>query len=122
MLKAGGEIVVQWLHAQDCRPDMNVPMDCQKAVIIPIYKKGSKPQCRDYHIISLLSIPGKVYAGVLEIRIRALSLKKSSGRAGSIPEGMSCVDQLFIVRQVGEKYDRACLKHSIRHIRARENE
>ena len=50
-------------------------MDCQKAVIIPIYKKGSKPQCRDYHIISLLSIPGKVYASVLERRIRALSLK-----------------------------------------------
>ena len=45
-------------------------MDCQKAVIIPIYKKGSKPQCTDYHIISLLSILVKVYAGVLEIRIR----------------------------------------------------
>ena len=78
-------------------------MDYQKAVIIPIYKKGSKPQCTDYHIISLLSILVKVYAGVLEIRIRALSLKESAGRAGSIPEGMSCVDQLFIVRQVGEK-------------------
>ena len=42
----------------------NVPMDCQKAVMIPIHKKGSKLQCRDYHIVSILSIPGKVYASV----------------------------------------------------------
>ena len=53
----------------------NVPMDCQKAVMIPIHKKGSKTQCRDYHIISLLSIPGKVYASVLKRRNRTLSLK-----------------------------------------------
>ena len=53
----------------------NVPMDCQKAVIILIHKKGSKTQCRDYHIVSILSIPGKVYYSVLKRRIRALSLK-----------------------------------------------
>ena len=38
VLKAGGEIVVQWLHKIVDRAWMggNIPMDCQKAVIVSI--------------------------------------------------------------------------------------
>ena len=38
VLKAGGEIVVQWLHKIVDLAWMggNVPMDCQKTVIVPI--------------------------------------------------------------------------------------
>ena len=44
MLKAGSEIVVQWLHKIVDLAWMsgNVPMDRQKAVIIPIHTKRSK--------------------------------------------------------------------------------
>lgn len=48
MLKAGGEAVVQWLHkiVDLAWSSGNVPMDWQKAVIVPIHKKGSKPNAR----------------------------------------------------------------------------
>jgi len=34
-------------------------------VIIPIFKKGDRKQCTNYRGISLLSLPGKVYAKCL---------------------------------------------------------
>ena len=46
--------------------------DWRKALVVPVHKKGSKLQCKNYRGISLLSIPGKVYAKILEKRIRIL--------------------------------------------------
>ena len=42
------------------------PRDWQTGVIIPIFKKGNRKQCTNYRGISLLSLPGKVYAKCLE--------------------------------------------------------
>ena len=42
------------------------PRDWQTGVIIPIFKKGDRKQCTNYRGISLLSLPGKVYAKCLE--------------------------------------------------------
>ena len=38
------------------------PRDWQTGVIIPIFKQGDCKQCTNYRGISLLSLPGKVYA------------------------------------------------------------
>ena len=61
MLKAG-EVTVQWLTAI-----FNVmwrtgvtPKEWRRAIIIPVYKKGSKRVCKSYRGISLLSVLGKV--------------------------------------------------------------
>ena len=40
--------------------------DWKTDVIIPIFKKGDRKQCTNYRGISLLSLPGKVYAKCLE--------------------------------------------------------
>ena len=40
-----------------------------EAVIVPIHKKCSKKVCKNYRGISLLSIPGKVYAKVVNNRV-----------------------------------------------------
>ena len=42
----------------------------QTGVIIPIFKKGFCKQCTNYRGISLLSLPGKVYAKCLERKRR----------------------------------------------------
>ena len=42
------------------------PRDWQTCVIIPIFKKEDRKQCTNYKGISLLSLPGKVYAKCLE--------------------------------------------------------
>src|SRR5215813_10576892 len=67
MLKAGGTITVQWLHhiMQKAWEEGRIPEDWNKAIIVPIYKKGNKMECSNYRGISLLSVPGKVYASTL---------------------------------------------------------
>ena len=53
--------------------------------MVPVHKKGSKLQCKNYRGISLLSIPGKVYAKILEKRIRHITedkIWKNKGPSG----------------------------------------
>ena len=120
--EGSGEIVVQCLHkiVDLAWRSGNVPMDWLKAVIVPIHKKGSKTQCKNYRSISLLSIPGiclnprlsaisskvnmkglgtrlgKAYASVLEKRIRVVNERKVLEEQGSFQKGRNCVDQLII--------------------------
>ena len=42
------------------------PRDWQTGVIIPMYNKEDRRQCTNYREISLLSLPGKLYAKCLE--------------------------------------------------------
>ena len=45
--------------------------DWRSGVIVPLYKdKGERTNCRNYRGISLLSVVGKIYAGILEDRVR----------------------------------------------------
>ncbi|CAM4608815.1 unnamed protein product [Leuciscus chuanchicus] len=47
-----------------------VPLGWQTGVVVPLFKKGDRRVCSNYRGITLLSLPGKVYARVLERRIR----------------------------------------------------
>ncbi|RJG15506.1 hypothetical protein D4A39_16625 [Alcanivorax profundi] len=49
-----------------------VPLDWQTGVVVPLFKKGDRRVCSNYRGITLLSLPGKVYARVLERRIRPI--------------------------------------------------
>ena len=78
MLKAGRAVVVKWLHrimslAWD---NGQVPEDWRRAVIVPVHKKGSNMKCENYRGISLLSIPSKVYARILDERTRSVTESK----------------------------------------------
>ena len=50
------------------------------AIIMPLYKKGSKLACSNYTGISLLSVPSKVYAKILNSRLRSRTGSFKSGR------------------------------------------
>ena len=51
---------------------MVVPMDWRGACIVPLYKrKGDKCECSNSRGISLLSVVGKLFGGVLIKRVRA---------------------------------------------------
>ena len=105
MLKAGGEVVVEWLHRIMNRAWMSsmVPDDWRKALVVPVHKKGSKVQCKNYRGISLLSIPGKVYAKILDKRMRDITEEKILEEQGAFRKRRSCTDQLFTVRMLSEK-------------------
>ena len=57
------------------------PEDWRKALIIciPIYKKGSRLKCSNYRGIRLLSVVGKVYAGVMNDRVSRLKCSNYRG-------------------------------------------
>ena len=78
MLKAGGELVADWVAKV-----LNIiwregvaPSDWKNAVIVLMYKKGSKLDCTNYKGISLMSVVGKVFARVLNERVKGLMVDK----------------------------------------------
>ena len=82
-----------------------VPDDWIKAIIIPIYKgKGDRKECGSYRGISLLSIPGKVYGRILIERVTEMTESKISQEQGGFRKGRGCIDQIFTVKSVAEKY------------------
>ena len=73
MLKAGGEAALLWLDTLICSV-LNtgvVPPDWKKGIIVLIWKgKGDARECDNYRGVTLLSVPGKVFARVLLNRVR----------------------------------------------------
>ena len=79
------------------------PKNWQTSVIIPIYKKGNRKECTNYQGISLLSLPGKVYAKCIEKKCQeTVESKLDDGQCGFCP-GHSTTNQIFIFRQIFEK-------------------
>jgi len=52
---------------QDAWKFGKTPKEWHTGMIIPIFKKGDQKQYTNYRGISLLSLPGKVYAKCLEV-------------------------------------------------------
>ena len=105
MLKALNGTGIQWL-TRVCQIAWKIgksPKEWQTGMIIPILKKGDRKECTNYRGISLLSLPGKVYAKCLERRCReVVEPKLEDGQCGFRP-GRSTMDQIFILKQVFEK-------------------
>ncbi|KAI3368228.1 hypothetical protein L3Q82_007815 [Scortum barcoo] len=80
-----------------------VPLEWQTGVVVPLLKKGDRRVCSNYRGITLLSLPGKVYARVLERRIRpySRSLRIQEEQCGFRP-GRGTVDQLYTLHRVLE--------------------
>ena len=106
-IKSGGKSVVEWLVRllNVCFQEGKVPEDWMSACIVPLYKgKGDKLCCGSYRGISLLSVVGKVYGRVLDGRVRRGTEGEIREEQGGFLSGRGCVDQIFAVRQICEKY------------------
>ncbi|XP_067001635.2 LINE-1 retrotransposable element ORF2 protein isoform X1 [Anabrus simplex] len=109
MVKYSGKAGMKWLHrvVKLAWSVGKVPSDWAKAVIAPIYKQGNRKDCNNYRGISLISIPGKVFTGILEGRVRSVVERKlDENQCGFRPQ-RGCQDQIFSMQQVIEKcYER----------------
>lgn len=106
-LKEGGASMIEWLTRvfNVCMEEGEVPDDWKGACIVPLYKgKGDRLACASYRGISLLSIPGKVYGRVIIQRVIDRTKGQVSGEQSGFMEGRGCVDQIFALRDVCEKY------------------
>ena len=82
-----------------------VPLDWVSACVVPLYKgKGDKFDCGSFRGISLLSVVGKLYGRILIERVREGTENVIGEEQGGFRRGRGCVDQVFAMRQVCEKY------------------
>ena len=107
MLKFGGEVVIDWMHliCNSAWEQGVVPEEWMRAIMVPVYKgKGCKDECSSYRGISLLSIPGKVYGRIIIERVMNITESRISNEQGGFRKGRGCVDQIFTVKGMAEKY------------------
>uniref|UniRef100_A0A8C9SX65 ribonuclease H n=1 Tax=Scleropages formosus TaxID=113540 RepID=A0A8C9SX65_SCLFO len=79
-----------------------VPLDWQTGVVVPLFKKGDRRLRSNYRGITLLSLPGKVYAGVLERRIRPIVEPRIQEEQCGFRPGRGTLDQLYTLTRVLE--------------------
>ena len=92
-----------------------VPVDWVIACVVPLYKgKGDVHECSNFRGISLLRVVGKVYGRLLIKRIRDKTENVIAEVQSGFRRGRGCTDQIFIVRQICNKYIgrvRTCILH-----------
>ena len=79
------------------------PSDWKNAVIVSVYKKGSRLDCTNYRGIIFMSADGKVFARVLNERVKGLTVDKVMDKQAGFRAGRGCNDQIFAVKQIVEK-------------------
>jgi len=80
-----------------------VPCAWKEGIIISLYKgKGPRNDCASYRPISLLSVPGKVFAHVLLIRIDPLLRSKRRFEQSGFTSGRSTMDAILALRLLSE--------------------
>uniref|UniRef100_A0A8C6KY55 Reverse transcriptase domain-containing protein n=1 Tax=Nothobranchius furzeri TaxID=105023 RepID=A0A8C6KY55_NOTFU len=79
-----------------------VPLDWQTGVVVPLFKKGDRRVCSNYRGITLLSLPGKVYSGVLERRVHRIVEPQIQEEQCGFRPGRGTLDQLYTLRGILE--------------------
>ncbi|XDV43830.1 hypothetical protein PO909_012233 [Leuciscus waleckii] len=77
-----------------------VPLDWQTRVVVPLFKKGNRRVCSNYRWITFLSLPGKVYARVLERRIWPIVEPRIQEEQCGFRPGRGTLDQLYTLSRV----------------------
>ena len=73
-------------------------------MIVSLYKgKRERNECTNYKSISLLIVLGKIHSGILVDRVHRENEGLSYDKKGGFREGSGCVDQIFTLKQIGEK-------------------
>ena len=73
----------------------DMPEDWNKGIILPLQGKESTIECGNYRGITLLSVPGKVFAHVLLNRIKPLLLSKRRQKQSSFTPGRWTVERIL---------------------------
>ena len=73
------------------------PSDWRNAVIVPVCKKGSRLDCTNYRGISLMSFVGKVFARIINERVKLVTADKMMNKQGGFRAGRGCNVKIFAV-------------------------
>ena len=106
LLKMGGGTVLRELAAvfQSVWTSCAIPADWRRSVIVPIYKgRGERRDCGNYRGISLLSVPGKLFARIILDRIRPHLIKHQRAEQSGFTPKKSTVDRILALRVLIER-------------------
>ena len=79
------------------------PSDWRDGILVGLYKgKGAKSECRNYRPITLLSVPGKVFAHVLLARLQPLLEATRRPQQSGFVAGRSTIDAILALRLLSE--------------------
>ena len=106
LLKAGGEAALLALHSVFSvvwRTGI-IPADWKRGLIVPLWKgKGDRQDCSNYRGVTLLSVPGKVFARVILNRVRGCLLKYQRPEQSGFTPKKSTVDRILALRVLIER-------------------
>ena len=81
-----------------------IPGDWRRGIILPFWKnKGNKDVCSNHRGITLLSIPGKLFAMIILERIRPTFHNHRRLEQAGFTAGRSTTEHIFAIRQIIEK-------------------
>ena len=106
LLKAGGPTVLLHLHAVICSAWSTsvIPADWRRGLVVPLWKgKGDRLECSNYRAVTLLSVPGKVFARVLLERIRHHLLAYQRPEQSGFTPKRSTIDRILALRVLIER-------------------
>lgn len=104
--RAGGTQMIQTMHRLILMiwNKEEIPKEWNSSVICPIHKKGDKMKCENHRGISLLNVAYKIFTSVLRAKIEPFAENILGEYQAGFRRGRSTVDQIHVVRQVGEKF------------------
>ncbi len=108
MIKCSGEAGIDMLHKLITRvwETGRAPADWKKALLVPLLKKGDPTDLNNYRGISLLSLPGKVYALISRQRLQSWAESiLLEGQCG-FRKGRGCTDAIFSLKSLLERAHR----------------
>ena len=80
-----------------------VPTEWKDGIVVSLYKgKGSRSECNSYRPITLLSVPGKVFAHILLARLNPLLHSKRRPQQSGFTKSRSTLDAILALRLLAE--------------------
>jgi sorting nexin-29 len=90
-----------------------VPEIWKIAEVIPLFKKGDRRECKHYRGISLLNTVYKIYARIVNKRLRTISEALLEEQQNGFRTGRSTTDSIFTLQQVFGKEESLTFKHTL---------
>ena len=125
LLKAGGYAVLGSFHAVLCSAWKTgiIPTDRKRGLVVPLWKrKGDRQDCNNYRGVTLLSVPGKVFARIIIDGVRHHLLEHQHPEQSDFTPKRSTIDRILALRSspnAEESFGRGCLQPiliSARHL------
>ena len=82
---------------------VELPEEWKESIIVPIYKKGNKKDCRNYKCISLLPTTYKTLSNILLSRLTTYAEEIFEELQCGFRHKRSTTDYVFYIRQILEK-------------------